>query len=228
MESLPDPLAARRAALATSLAITLITLSALVVYPETTRTWLATIALMLALVPAMLMLPPRAWSSFGGWIFLFLVGVASAETWINNNVQARAMETFEPFMGFKLVAVFVAVIAPEEPWVGLASVVLVALLPIAEFYGWPEPVRHHLPRPEPYSTLQYAVMGAILLVHRRRQLIASHELARAQAHAQREAALARITPSWSSAYRRAPKSSRRRIGRRGCSSRTSRTRSARR
>jgi hypothetical protein len=147
------------------------------------------------------------WSHYGRWLWLvaaaidalscalvllrrdrpgqlpFVVGsaVTLAMVWWTNDLLARLGVRCEPFIGYKLYALSVALMAPPSLWLGLGSILACALLPLAEYAGWPAAVRAEIPTPEPATTLLYAIASVGLLFHRRQQMRIHREVVRAQA-----------------------------------------------
>jgi PAS domain S-box-containing protein len=99
------------------------------------------------------------------------VGVlkALALIWV---INARAVQygiRFEPFLGYKLFALGVALFTPSL-WLGVGAIAASAALPMLQEALWPAAVRRSLPVPEPWLTVLVAGVALAIFFHRRHQL----------------------------------------------------------
>jgi hypothetical protein len=121
-----------------------------------------------------------------------LVVVAST-LWVTiaftNWYRAEHGERFQPFEGFKLLAIVVALVAPARRW--LAAVVILGSGAIAaiEYAAWPAEWTSRLAGQEPWVTILYAAIGFIMYLVRLRNMQLERAATRDRAEA---AALERI------------------------------------
>jgi hypothetical protein len=131
---------------------------------------------------ALLLLRPSS-ETVGTRVLALAVTVGVLQSTVANELIVREGFHVEPFIGAKLMALALALVAPPSLWVGLVAVVATGLVPIAEFFHWPAEVQRAMPMTEPWTTLLYSAVAVGLLVHRRHQLSSQRRLVEAETRA---------------------------------------------
>ena len=103
------------------------------------------------------------------WAGLF-VGMSSAiliSCTYNSYIMAQVGGRFlAPLIGFKLMAMSMAVAPPRPTWTGYAVISLCGLIPVLFFLFLPAALRPGISALEPWHSLLYAVIAAVLLRQR--------------------------------------------------------------
>lgn len=149
-----------------------------VLHPEL---WIAVCALYVTLLA--ILLAKRGDEAVGTKVLAVAVAGGVVQVSIANELIARAGVHVEPFIGAKLMALALALIAPPSLWIAVVALLATAVVPLVEFYHWPAHVQATMPMNEPWTTLLYAVIALGLLLHRRHQLAAHRQMVRAQTRA---------------------------------------------
>jgi hypothetical protein len=139
--------------------------------------WLV-VSLVAALLFALVLVRRR---SVGSAAFVVAAGLSLMQEWSTNDVMAHSGVRFEPFIGFKLFALTMALLGPPSLVLGMGGIVVCAVLPVLEYALWLPDVRLNIPTPEPGTTLLYSALAAVLLLHRQAQMRTHREAVRAQA-----------------------------------------------
>jgi hypothetical protein len=132
----------------------------------------------------------RAGVALGSVCFVVNATAISAALWVLNPTFAAHPHGWWPFQETKLGCLTVALLAPDLP-VGLLSVLIHAGAAVVQWWTFAPEVRAGLALGEPWATIAFAVFGALLLVHRRRQIALERVASRAQAEAATYERLAR-------------------------------------
>jgi hypothetical protein len=100
---------------------------------------------------------------------------------------------FSPFQAHRLGALTVALLAPEELWVGVVSIVAYIGSAFTQYSLFTPAVRATLPPTEPLALLAYGLFAIALLAYRLRGLAALRQMARVRAEADALERLARMS-----------------------------------
>lgn len=92
---------------------------------------------------------------------LILIGV-----WVNHTLFFRAGRPFEPFIGNKVLALSIGLIAPPFLWVGMTTILAAGILPVIQYLLLDEAVRHALPVQEPWITCICVLIAVITYIYR--------------------------------------------------------------
>jgi hypothetical protein len=75
----------------------------------------------------------------------------------------------ELFQSIKISFIVIAILSPSVR-LGVAWMAIFALAPVLQFYSWPVAMQAAAPTGEPWFTLIYAAVGAVLLLYRQRSI----------------------------------------------------------
>lgn len=81
---------------------------------------------------------------------------------LNHEFYIRSHWPFEPFVGFKILAVFVPLICPPNKWAGWASLSLVGLVPVQRYYDWDATSQLAVGIQEPWVTFVFALGAGVI------------------------------------------------------------------
>jgi hypothetical protein len=143
--------------------------------------WIATGTIYVSLL--VLLLVKSSSETVSTRVLACVVAVGVLQSSVANELIVREGVHVEPFIGAKLIALALALVAPPSLWVGVVALVATGLVPIAEFFHWPAEVRRAMPLTEPWTTLLYSAVAIGLLVHRRHQLSSQRRLVEAETRA---------------------------------------------
>lgn len=143
--------------------------------------WISTGTFYAALLLVLVIRPPS--DAFGAKAFALVVTVGVVQSIVANELIVREGIHVEPFLGAKLMALAVALVAPPSLRIGLVALVVMGLFPFVEFFHWSASVRRGMPMTEPWATLLYVAVAVGLLLHRRHQLASQRRLVQAETRA---------------------------------------------
>jgi hypothetical protein len=132
-------------------------------------------------------MPPRFWA----WLFVGMSGAILLACIYNSYLMAQVGGRFlAPLIGFKLMAMAMAVAPPRPTWTGYTVIGLCGLLPVLFLVFLPGALRPGISVLEPWHTLLYTVIAAFLLRQRLKAIELEKSLAtvQAQKHAMDELA----------------------------------------
>lgn len=98
----------------------------------------------------------------GSTILASVVIALNHEYYIENNLP------FQPFIGFKILSLVIALICPSSVWVGMASLGVAGLMPLERYFFWEPSARAVLGIQEPWLTTLVSILAAIIYVFRLR------------------------------------------------------------
>jgi hypothetical protein len=143
--------------------------------------WPALTSASIGLVTATVLLARRRTPTrtLGAIAFLINTAAVASMLWLVNGHYAVMGSRWAPFQANKLGAMTVGLLTPE-PWVGIVSLVAYGGSAVAQWIGFPAPLKHALPVGEPWATVGFAAFGLVLLLQQSGRLRLERELARRQ------------------------------------------------
>lgn len=98
--------------------------------------------------------------------FFFSAFLVLSCVWLNQQIYLQTGKSFEPFVGDKIFALTVGLIAPPILWVGLVAILATGIAPLVQYLLLSTEVRQVLPVQEPWSTLVFVMVGLGVYVFR--------------------------------------------------------------
>lgn len=113
---------------------------------------------------------------------LFLMNAVAMSTalYIRNPYYAGSFEHWVPFEANKLGCLIAALMAPEF-WIGSLAIAAHALTSVIQYELFPDLVKARIAFAEPWATLAFALVGALILVSKFQRIYAENEYRRIQA-----------------------------------------------
>lgn len=107
-------------------------------------------------------------AEFSSAISISLITLSFLSTWQNNQAMAKIDLHYEPFIGYKIVALMIAVVGPMYPWIwaSFALVFACAVLPALQYFQFPVEARLYMLSPEPWPTILYVTVAVAMLAYR--------------------------------------------------------------
>ena len=102
------------------------------------------------------------------FVFLAITAIISIVICLNHEKYVRSHWPFEPFVGVKIIAVFIPLICPPKRWAGLGSLALLAAFPIERYYSWEPAAQMSLGIQEPWVTTAMVLVASAVYLFRLR------------------------------------------------------------
>jgi hypothetical protein len=124
-----------------------------------------TICLFLTLVMLIGLLLLKKESRLVEWIFLAEIIFLLTMTYFNHEYFVVDI-VFQPYVGIKFLALFIAVLTAPKRLVGWLSLFLCAVVPFVQYYHWPFELRRNLGIQEPWATLMFIIASGVIYYSR--------------------------------------------------------------
>jgi hypothetical protein len=111
-------------------------------------------------------------------VFLGCLGIVFFASAVTNNLLAFSNARFEAFLGYKLGALAVAIIAPFPIWIGFFIIGFSGIAPVVQYFLLPPEIQTNIFVQEPWASVIYAIIAAAILYHRLREVKNEREIIR--------------------------------------------------
>lgn len=132
------------------------------VAPNLVTVTLAVLACLLVLYAVLSALRnhPRA-ETISAAIFVSVTLVLIGWTAFNHEQYVRHHLPHEPFLGIKVIALFLPLFCPPKRWVARVTLPLLAVAAVIQFFSWPQEVRMQAGVQEPWATVAFVILSGI-------------------------------------------------------------------
>lgn len=103
---------------------------------------------------------------FIGIMFVGLTLVLSYGILLNHEYYVENFKNFQPYIGIKLLAFSIALLAPTPQWIGWTSLAITLVLPLSQYYSWSAIYRDQLGIQEPIMTICFFVAASAIYINR--------------------------------------------------------------
>lgn len=100
--------------------------------------------------------------NIAAFIFVAVTIVLIAWAFFNHEHYVRDRLPHEPFLGIKLIALFLPLFCPPIRWVAWVTLPMLALSPVVQYLGWPHEVRLQTGVQEPWMTVAFVILSGII------------------------------------------------------------------
>lgn len=106
------------------------------------------------------------------WIFVSTTVILIGLIWMNHENYIRSNLPFQPFIGLKVISIFLPMFCPRLRWVGWTAVALLVVAPIAQYFSWTPELQSMLGIQEPWLTAVFAFICGV--IYQMRLFLAEH------------------------------------------------------
>lgn len=100
--------------------------------------------------------------NIAAYIFVCVTIVLMGWAFFNHENYVRYKLPHEPFLGIKVLALFLPLICPPIRWVAWVTLPMLALAPVVQYLGWPQDVRMEAGVQEPWMTVVFVILSGII------------------------------------------------------------------
>jgi hypothetical protein len=123
--------------------------------------------------------------------FLVINAAAITQVWCGTELIVASGVAWVPFRQYQLGALAVALLAPAQAWLGIATIAGYIGAAVIQLVLFEPEVRARLPYGDPWASVVYGAFAIVLFLHRLRSMHAEQAVVRAQAEAEGYETLAR-------------------------------------
>lgn len=126
------------------------------------ETAVCSIVLMVALALEIILRKAPRIEVISSFVFFATTVTMAVFICLNHESYVRNRWPFEPFVGFKMIAVLLPVLCPPNRWSSWSSFAVLAILPLQRYYSWEPVFQTAVGIQEPWVTVVFVIAAAVI------------------------------------------------------------------